>query len=140
MGFERHVPPKYLPLYQRRGGNRLDRDRYIKLKYVRRRFAPISAEAPHERLSRGMPIFESAEEYPIPTCDSDDEEDVIEEVDAPVPEMKRSSSSMSSASGRSSIPSIPPWLSKSGTSTLAAAGAAWDKVPTADAAWGKVPS
>lgn len=69
--FERHVPPKYAPLYARRGASRAERERYIKLKYVRRRFC--SGEAPHELIAKGLAF---PAEYPQPEAGaSDDEED-----------------------------------------------------------------
>merc|ERR1719362_109670 len=53
--FERRIPPKYTALRERRAQSRADRDRYIKLKYVLRRFAP-STQAPHELLAQRLAL------------------------------------------------------------------------------------
>ncbi|CAE8597076.1 unnamed protein product, partial [Polarella glacialis] len=71
--YERRVPPKYAALYSRRGNTREDRDRFVKLKYVRKRFAPQDVMSPHELLAKGLAL---PEEYDLPEAgDSDDEED-----------------------------------------------------------------
>lgn len=70
--FERRIPSKYKPLYERRGNLRNDRDRFVKLKYVRRRFSP-DEDAPNERLDKGLAL---PEEWEVsPDQPSDNEED-----------------------------------------------------------------
>lgn len=90
--YERCVPPKYAPLYARRGSDRSERDRFVKLKYVRRRFA-ARGPAPHELLAQGRVVPEKYEEI-AQACPSDDGEDVRV---APAAESRPGTSSSSSA-------------------------------------------
>eukprot|EP00931_Biecheleriopsis_adriatica_P052849 TRINITY_DN3081_c0_g1_i2.p1 TRINITY_DN3081_c0_g1~~TRINITY_DN3081_c0_g1_i2.p1 ORF type:complete len:563 (-),score=115.65 TRINITY_DN3081_c0_g1_i2:56-1744(-) len=142
--FERRVPPKYTDLYNRRGMTQQTRDRYIKLKYVRRRFAPKEEKCPSELFAMGLLI---PSEFPEPEAwQSDDEEDVVEEQKDPPPPPRQSQSQSSSGGQSWGLPFGPQsnllgYLETQSSSFLEGAKAIGEaQSKKAAAAWQKMPS
>eukprot|EP00927_Polykrikos_kofoidii_P055049 TRINITY_DN49367_c0_g1_i1.p1 TRINITY_DN49367_c0_g1~~TRINITY_DN49367_c0_g1_i1.p1 ORF type:complete len:609 (-),score=131.33 TRINITY_DN49367_c0_g1_i1:99-1850(-) len=112
--FERRIPSKYLPLFQRRGGVRADRDRFIKLKYVRRRFAP-NTSSPCELLDKGKPLPDVDE--PAPVWPSDEDEDEVPPPQAEASDGNAAKASSSEGAAKRStpwgLPFSPPFRSNS---------------------------
>eukprot|EP00929_Paragymnodinium_shiwhaense_P043695 TRINITY_DN2244_c0_g1_i1.p1 TRINITY_DN2244_c0_g1~~TRINITY_DN2244_c0_g1_i1.p1 ORF type:complete len:695 (+),score=195.90 TRINITY_DN2244_c0_g1_i1:93-2177(+) len=107
--FEKRVPPKYTLLYEKRAELRAHRDRFIKLKYVRRRFSP-EGKAPNERIEAGEAEL-PAEYTDPPAQDSDNDEDTqLDEATAtPSNASSQQAAGASSKSGPGwGIPFAPP--------------------------------
>lgn len=81
--FERRIPPKYQSLYAQRKKSSRARERFLQLKYVRRRFAPASS-SPSDLLEEGKEVPSEFPEELVPVCESDNDSEDEEAIRAAV--------------------------------------------------------
>jgi len=140
--YECCIPPKYKILYNRRGVARSDRERYIHLKYLKRRFAPTTPP-PHELLAQGRALPEVYDQPPAQNSDNEEyvEADIPIQTQPPDSEQNADTRAPATGSGLLGLFELPPQVSKLGKNAMVHLNEA-KRVgkETANSAWENVPS